>query len=138
MTRLPIPFIILYVLFNNTILATDKSKFVFRNSDRPSFNELITVNQLADKLGESRLVLLDVRLKEDFDKDPTLIPGATHVDPEDLPEWSAFLSTDSEVVVYCVAGKWVSQKVAFLLNKQGINVSSLTGGINAWKQSKSQ
>ena len=138
MTRLPIPFIILYVLFNNTILATDKSKFVFRNSDRPSFNELITVNQLADKLGESRLVLLDVRLKEDFDKDPTLIPGATHVDPEDLPEWSAFLSTDSEVVVYCVAGKWVSQKVAFLLNKQGLNVSSLAGGIDAWKQSKNQ
>jgi len=109
--------------------------FVFRNSDRPTFEEHITVTQLSKKLDESSLILLDVRLKEDFDKDPTLIPGATYVDPEYLPEWSALLSADSEVVVYCVAGKWVSQKVAFLLSEQGINVSSLSGGIQAWKQS---
>ena len=120
------------------VCFSQESKFQFRNSDRPSFDELITVSQLSEKLGERSLILLDVRLKEDFDKDPTLIPGATYMDPEDLPEWSAALTSESDVVVYCVAGKWVSQKVAFLLNEKGINVSSLAGGFDAWNQSKKQ
>jgi rhodanese-related sulfurtransferase len=119
--------IVLLLALNSCTSPSQEPEFKFRSSDRPSYDELITVSQLSDKLGESNLILLDVRLKEDFDKDP-----------EDLPEWYASLSPDSEVVVYCVAGKWVSQKAAFLLNKRGLNVSSLAGGINAWKQSKNQ
>lgn len=132
----------IYVAIALTLIScvsfSQESQFVFRNSDRPSFDKLITVSELSDKLAEGSFLLLDVRLKEDFDKDPTLILGATRVDPEQLPEWSASLSVDSEVVVYCVAGKWVSQKVAYLLNEQGIRVSSLAGGIEAWKESERQ
>jgi len=124
-------------LFSSGSFSQD-TPFVFRNTDRPTFDEQITVPQLLKKLGDKRLILLDVRLKEDFDKEPTLIPGATYMDPEYLPEWSASLSSDSKVVVYCVAGKWVSQKVAFMLSEQGLDVSTLSGGIKAWKQSKIQ
>ncbi|MFT5211874.1 MAG: hypothetical protein ACI9CE_003615 [Flavobacterium sp.] len=54
---------------------------------------------------------MDVRLKEDFNKDPNLIPGATYVNPENLPAWSKTIAKESEVLVYSVAGKWVSQKL---------------------------
>jgi len=126
--------LMILALFSGLSFSQDSS-FVFKNDDRPTFEQYITVKELSETLGESNLVLLDVRLKEDFDKDPALIPGATYLDPELLPEWSTSLSKDSKVVVYCVAGKWVSQKVAFLLNEQGIAVSTLSGGIKAWKQS---
>lgn len=79
-------------------------------------------------------IMLDVRLKEDFAKDPVLIPGAIYKNPEDLPTWLASLDKDKEVIVYCVAGKWVSQKVAYMLNQSGVKVHSLEGGFNAWKQ----
>jgi rhodanese-related sulfurtransferase len=38
--------------------------------------------------------------------------------------------------VYYVAGKWVSQKGAYLLNERGIEVLSLIGGLNAWKEAQ--
>ena len=128
---------ILVTLFSGIVFSQDV-QFEFRNDDRPSFDQLITVSQLSEKQGQKNLILLDVRLKKDFEKDPLLIPGASYFDPEKFPEWSESLPSDSEVVVYCVAGKWVSQKVAYLLNEQGINVSILAGGIEDWKKSNEQ
>ncbi|MDB9968193.1 hypothetical protein OAE08_00790 [Gammaproteobacteria bacterium] len=32
-------------------------------------------------------------------------------------------------------GKWVSQKVAYLLDEAGIAIRSLEGGFNAWNDS---
>ncbi|PHS20614.1 MAG: hypothetical protein COA86_01315 [Kangiella sp.] len=125
---------ILIALFSSTIFSQD-AQFEFRNDDRPSFDQITTISQLSEKQGQKNLIILDVRLKEDFEKDPLLIPGASYFDPENLPEWSKSLPSDSEVIVYCVAGKWVSHKVAYLLNEKGINVSILAGGIEAWKKS---
>ncbi len=107
----------------------------FRNDERPAFAKSITVKELSEKVEANQVLLLDVRLKEDFERDTQLIPGATYLDPEKLATWSATLPRDAEIVVYCVAGKWVSQKVAALLHAQGLRVSSLAGGIEAWKKS---
>jgi thiosulfate sulfurtransferase len=79
--------------------------------------------------------VLDVRLEEDFAKNPNLIPGSTYRNPEDLPNWISQIDKSKEVVVYCVAGKWVSQKAAFLLDEAGITVRRLEGGFNAWNDS---
>jgi len=79
--------------------------------------------------------VLNVRLEEDFAKSPNLIPCSTYRNPEDLPNWISQIDKSKEVVVYCVAGKWVSQKVAFLLDEAGITVRRFEGGFNAWNDS---
>jgi rhodanese-related sulfurtransferase len=43
------------------------------------------------------------------------------------------LPKDGVVVVYCVHGKWVSQKAANYLQDQGFEVYALDGGIEHWK-----
>ena len=79
--------------------------------------------------------MLDVRLQEDFDADPVLIPQARYKDPENIVEWVGEMTpADGPVLVYCVRGKWVSQKAANYLNDRGFEVYSLDGGIEAWKQ----
>lgn len=132
MTRV---FLTISMALFSCLVFSQETQFVFRNDDRPSFQKLVTASELVERQTQENLVILDVRLKEDFEKDPQLIPGATYMDPEKLQEWSSLLSSDAEIVVYCVAGKWVSQKVAFLLDQQGLSVSGLAGGIEAWKQS---
>ena len=78
--------------------------------------------------------MLDVRLEEDFAENPNLIPSSTYLNPEDLPNWISQINKSKEVV-YCLAGKWVSQKVAYLLDEAGIAIRSLEGGFNAWNDS---
>ena len=75
---------------------------------------------------------MDVRLREDFDANPTMIAGAIRRDPEGIADWVSALTRDKPVVVYCVKGKWVSQKAATYLSEQGFDVRSLDGGIAAW------
>ncbi|MBL4582630.1 MAG: hypothetical protein JKY29_12505 [Gammaproteobacteria bacterium] len=86
---------------------------MFRNDERPSFGKTISLEQLSEKQIQGTLVLLGVRLKEDFEKDSTLTPGATYVDPEDLPNWASTLNSDSEAEVYCMARKWEVKKSHF-------------------------
>jgi Fe-Mn family superoxide dismutase len=61
-----------------------------------------------------------------------LIPGAIRRDPEGIADRAGKLPKDKPVVVYCVKGKWVSQKAATYLSEHGFDVRSLDGGINAW------
>lgn len=78
--------------------------------------------------------VLDVRLSEDFAADPELIPDAMYRDPDEIVTWVRSMSpVDGPVIVYCVRGKWVSQKAATYLKDQGFEVVSLEGGIEAWK-----
>ena len=116
-------------------LAGDRSfgdEFDFRDADRPTFEKRLSVAELLDK---SDVIVLDVRLSEDFESDPQLIPGALRRDPELISAWASDLPVDKSIVTYCVRGKWVSQKAATYLEAQGFNVRSLEGGIEAWKAS---
>lgn len=113
------------------------SDFDFLNADRPDYTKTIDVEELS-ALDHSKVTLIDVRLTEDFEDSPELILGATHRNPEMISEWAHSLPKDKPVVVYCVKGKWVSQKAATYLSENGYEVYSLNGGINAWKASTSK
>lgn len=115
------------------LAVAESAEFVFNNDFRPSFQNFVTAKQLEELSSETNVLILDVRLEEDFAENPTLIPGAQYLNPADLPSWIGQLNKDQEVVVYCVAGKWVSQKVAHLLDQSGISVRSLEGGITGWQ-----
>lgn len=130
--------IISFLLLTASSLAFSQDhEFEFKNDDRPLFEKTISAEQLSALQANDDIVLLDVRLAEDFAADPKLIPGAQYMDPEELPSWIASIDKTKDVVVYCVGGKWVSQKVANLLEESGIVVKSLEGGLEAWKSSQS-
>lgn len=117
-------------------LGTDRcfgDEFQFRDAERPIFENRLSVDELSNARD---VVLLDVRLAEDFALDPQLIPGALRRDPDLISEWVSDLPQDKRIVTYCVRGKWVSQKAATYLEEQGFTVQSLEGGIEAWKASK--
>lgn len=111
--------------------APEPDTYVFRNDDRPEYTRTTTVDALK-ALDPAGVTIVDVRLKEDFEASPAMIPGAVHHDPEAIADWASRLPKDKPVVVYCVKGKWVSQKAATYLSERGIDVRSLEGGINAW------
>ncbi len=114
-------------------VRAQSTEFVFRNDFRPAFEKTITAAELNAIAGNTDTVIIDVRLEEDFAKDPALITGARRLNPEALPNWLTTIDKNKDVVVYCVAGRWVSQKVAYLLDESGVRVRSLEGGIEAWK-----
>lgn len=106
----------------------------FRDEARPDYTRVVTPDQMAaDEAPEYQVI--DVRLQEDFETSPDMIPGATRLDPEEIANWSETLDAETPVVVYCVKGGWVSQKAATYLADQGYDVLSLEGGIQAWEAS---
>jgi rhodanese-related sulfurtransferase len=129
--------ILLAALFVAGACAPERDAYVFRNDDRPEFTRIATVADLKG-MDPSAVTLIDVRLKEDFDARPDLIPGATRRDPEAINDWARALPRDKPVVVYCVKGKWVSQKAAAYLSEQGFDVRNLEGGLDAWQAADSQ
>lgn len=107
----------------------------FRSDDRPAFDNAVTPAELV-AMQRAGATVLDVRLPEDFEADPVLVPDAIYRDPDDIQAWAGQMSpADGPVVVYCVAGRWVSQKAASYLEERGFDVYSLKGGIEGWKQS---
>lgn len=107
--------------------------YEFRNDERPAYDDTVTTGKLKEMQRQGARVI-DVRLSEDFSADPVLIPDAMYLDPEGIETWAASMApTDQPVIVYCVKGKWVSQKAANYLRKRGFEVYSLEGGIEAWK-----
>ena len=92
---------------------------------------IITVSELS-KTGDE-VVLLDVRRREDFDGH--VIPNAEWHDPEQVDEWAEGIPQDKEVVLYCVRGGSVSNKVLDSLLEKKIRARYIEGGIEAWKKS---
>ena len=129
--------IILYFLASfmtlTSSLAQDE-EFIFRNQTRPEYNKNIDLAELNALQKSQDISLIDVRLAEDFDLDPILIPGAQYKDPEKISKWAIDLPKDKKVVLYCVKGAWVSHKAATYLEKQGFKVVTLDGGIRNWKK----
>ncbi len=112
--------------------APESATYQFRNDVRPVYDNTVNNEELT-VLQQKGAKVIDVRLIEDFKASPTLIPDAMYEDPENIDSWSANLSPDEPVVVYCVRGKWVSQKAATYLKDKGFEVYSLEGGIEAWQ-----
>ena len=93
----------------------------------------ITISQLSRLIGlPSAPVILDVRLHEDWIKDPRLIPGA-HRFGVSSPTADAKYLCGGGVILVCEHGKSEAQGRAALLRHQGIDAQTLDGGFAAWR-----
>lgn len=77
-------------------------------------------------------LVIDVRKPEDLASAAQCIPTARWADPHQVEEWSKHLPRDKHVVVYCVKGGSVGERVASYLSDRGFEVTMLAGGIRAW------
>ena len=93
----------------------------------------ITVAQLARLVGTSDApVLIDLRIDEDFDDDPRLVPGAFRRSHTELSSLAPSL-IGRRTVVYCQKGRKISQGAAAVLRSDGIVCEVLEGGQFAWR-----
>lgn len=93
----------------------------------------ITVSQLSRLVGTPGCpVVVDVRIDEDFDQDPTLLPGSFRWPYTDVAALSHRLA-GKRVVVCCAKGKKISQGAAALLRESVIAAETLEGGHVAWR-----
>ncbi|MFB9978962.1 chromate resistance protein ChrB domain-containing protein [Mesorhizobium kowhaii] len=96
----------------------------------------ITVSQLARLIGlPGAPVIIDVRIDEDFDADPRLLPASSRRDFKTVSTWAAEFAGQS-VAVVCQKGLKLSQGVAAWLRHEGISAESLDGGFEAWRDAK--
>jgi len=93
----------------------------------------ITVNQLSRLIGTSDApTIIDVRIDEDFDLDPQILPTATRFPHTKIAELAPQLK-DKKVVVYCQKGKKISQGSIAILRSMGIFAESVEGGHFGWR-----
>lgn len=98
----------------------------------------VTVDVLQQRRGApTPLLLIDVRRPEDVAADPSPIPGADWRDPERVADWAPRLPRDADIVIYCVRGGSVSNRVLDELLQQGRKAQLLEGGLDAWKRAGS-
>ena len=93
----------------------------------------ITPNDLKPLVEKEAVTVLDVRRSNDYDADKVKLPGAEWKNPEQLPEWSAKLSKEKEIVIYCARGGSVSNSVLDGLLGKGFKARFIEGGIEGWK-----
>jgi hypothetical protein len=82
----------LLIFFVVGILAT-----VASSADVPRMKK----DELKAMLGNSDLVILDVRYKKDWTDSDSKIKGAIREDPESVQSWTEKYSKDKTIVLYC-------------------------------------
>ncbi|MHB8623043.1 MAG: thiosulfate sulfurtransferase GlpE [Sulfuricaulis sp.] len=98
-------------------------------------NRTISPNDLKQLLaGHKKVLLLDVRRRNDYETDGQKIPGAAWLDPERIAQWSTALPLDRDIVIYCVAGGTVSNLVVDQLQSKGVKARFIEGGFEAWRK----
>ncbi|MGX5733997.1 chromate resistance protein ChrB domain-containing protein [Bosea thiooxidans] len=100
-----------------------------------SSNEQITVSQLARLVGlPDAPAIIDVRIDEDIEADPTFLPTAERRDYRKVADWAPAYAGCRRVVVVCHQGQKLSEGTAAWLRHAGIAAESLEGGHVAWRQ----
>ena len=93
----------------------------------------ITVSQLSRLVGlPGAPVIIDVRIDEDFDADPRLLPASCRRNFKTVSTWATEFA-GRQVSVVCQKGQKLSQGVAAWLRHEGISAESLEGGFEAWR-----
>ncbi|TPK65196.1 sulfurtransferase [Mesorhizobium sp. B2-4-15] len=96
----------------------------------------ITVSQLSRLVGlPGAPAIVDVRIDEDFDADPRLLPASSRRDFKTVSTWASDFA-GKPVVVVCQKGRKLSQGVAAWLRHEGISAETLEGGFEAWREAK--
>ncbi|MBM3533387.1 MAG: superoxide dismutase [Alphaproteobacteria bacterium] len=85
---------------------------------------------LADR---SSVLLIDVRLPDDYAASGLRIPDVAWHDPGRVEEWGPRLSRGRKVVVSCVYGFEVSLEAAAALRRLGYDADIVAGGLASWR-----
>lgn len=94
----------------------------------------ISVSQLARLVGTTHMPhIYDVRITEDIETYPFIIPSAQHYDFLTLAD-DISAGSDDMIVILCHGGLKLSQGVAALLRSRGYNAFYLQGGMVAWQE----
>lgn len=94
----------------------------------------ISVEKLSRLIGTPKCpALVDVRIDEDYEADPWLIPSSVRRPHQAVAEWGAELRGRSAIVV-CQKGLKLSHGTAALLRAAGVGAEVLEGGFIAWRQ----
>ncbi len=94
----------------------------------------LTVANLSRLIGTMRCpLLIDVRLDEDYDQAPVLLPTSRRMDYRTVADWAGSF-TGQSVVVICQKGRKLSHGVAAWLRQTGCTAEVLEGGFEAWQQ----
>ncbi|WP_138419655.1 ArsR/SmtB family transcription factor [Aquibacillus sediminis] len=97
----------------------------------------VSLSELKDRMENGEVLLLDVRPKEEYDKEH--IPGAVSMPIEELKEKLSTLPTNCDVVAYC-RGPYclMSVEAVELLKTNGINAFRLENSVQDWNQFEDQ
>ncbi len=97
----------------------------------------ITIAQLSRLVGlPGAPTTIDVRIDEDYDADPRLLPASIRRDFKAVSGWAGEF-TGKSVVIVCQKGQKLSQGVAAWLRHEGVAAESLEGGFEAWREARS-
>ncbi len=95
----------------------------------------ITPRELDDALcGEERMLLLDVRSRNERDLHPEAIPGSQWRDPAMTDAWLPSIPEGASAVVYCTGGGEASRGIQSRLTARGVAARYLEGGLAAWQR----
>lgn len=96
----------------------------------------IAPDKLARLVGTPKCpVIIDVRQDEDFEADPSIVPGAIRLSHANVTDWASRFAGRS-VVITCQKGLKLSQGVAAWLRLAGATAEVLEGGFEAWRAAK--
>lgn len=97
--------------------------------------ELLAMMDAARDAGTELPFIVDLRHALDVLTDPTVLPGALRIGPEELKQRRELIPAGRDVVLYCTCpSEETSAKVALELRKMGIRrVRPLRGGLQGWK-----
>jgi Fe-Mn family superoxide dismutase len=95
----------------------------------PSLTVEVLAKEIANRNG---LQIVDARQRDHMLRHPDLMAGATWRDPDQIETWSAELSADQPVAVYCAYGFDVGRNVTKSLIERGFDARFIRGGVSAW------
>lgn len=95
----------------------------------------ITADELHNALcRDTRMLLLDVRSRNEHDQLPEAIPGAQWRDPAAADTWLPGIPESANAVVYCTGGGETSRGIQSRLAARGVAAVYLEGGLAAWRR----
>ena len=96
----------------------------------------IAPDKLARLIGTPKCpAIIDVRLDEDFEADPFVVPGTIRLSHTNVTDWARHFA-DRSVVIVCQKGLKLSQGVAAWLRLARATAEVLEGGFEAWRAAR--
>ncbi|HSJ38301.1 MAG TPA: rhodanese-like domain-containing protein, partial [Planococcus sp. (in: firmicutes)] len=106
-----------------------RNDFILKNDDF----DTIQLKDLADKIKEGSITLIDVRPSDEYAADH--LPSAVSMPISEIEVRLNSLPKDKEIVAYCRGPYCVyATEAVELLRSKGYKASLLESGINEWKQ----